>query len=484
MTIHDLIVRVNQRFGLVRADPRDLTLTDFKRRVFRGYQNAPHLALLDAHLTAVTRHIETAGADGIGHLIIALPPRHGKTLLTSQLYPAWHLGRNPAHSVILASYGATLAHKNSRAVRNLVARQRYRDLFPGVGLAADSQKVDSWRIAHYEGGMDAVGVGGGVTGKGAHLIIVDDPVKSREEAESQTMRDKVWDWFTDDLYTRREPGAGVIVIMTRWHSDDLVGRLLQREAEKWTLTRLPAIAEDDDPLGRKVGAPLWKRRFSSAALDDIRGLMGDYSWSALYQQRPIPAQGNIFKRGRLMPFVDDVPAMEEVVRFWDLAMSAATSADYTVGVKIGRGVDGHYYVLDVARAQLDWGSVVPFLARVMLADGESVAQGVEQTGFMARAVQELNADERLHGHQVWGYPVDTDKLTRALPFAAKCGAGLVRVVNAGWSADFIDELCSFPNSAHDDQVDASSGAWAMLGAGFTDFGSIAYAGYGTLDGEY
>jgi predicted phage terminase large subunit-like protein len=445
-----------------------ISLTDFKRQLYRRYLHGTHLDALDHLLTQVTRYVETRGREGIGRAIIEMPPRHGKTVTTSRLYPTWHLGRNPDHRIILVSYGATLAEKNSRYARNLIQSPRYTDLFPHVRLAKDSKAADAWDLDGYEGGMDAMGIGGGVTGKGSHVLIIDDPIKNREEAESETYREKVWDSFSDDLYTRLEPGGAVVVMATRWHVDDLIGRLLRTEPEKWHRLNMPAI--DDD------GNALWAERFPIDVLRDIEATLGPYSWSALYQQNPTPAEGGIFKYAWFENRVSQPPEIVRAARFWDLAMSEKTTADYTVGWKMGQATDGHYYVLDVTRGQVEWGDLTEFMAQTILADGASVAQGIEEKGFMARAIQNLNADPRLHGYSVWGYPVDKDKVTRALPFAAKCAAGLIHMVNAHWTEAAIEELCSFPHGANDDQVDAASGAWTMLDEGLgVEYGAVNYA---------
>jgi predicted phage terminase large subunit-like protein len=446
--------------------------------------HADHLRVIDYTLEQCTRHAETAGREGLSHVIFEMPPRHGKTQTISRLYPAWHLGKFPDHRVILASYGATLAYRNSRYARNLLATDRYRQVFGGVELDPGSRAVDTWELAGHEGGMDAAGVGGGLTGKGGHIIIVDDPVKSREEAESETYRDKVYHWFTEDLYSRREPGAAVIVVMTRWHMDDLVGRLLRDDRRKWERIRFPAIAEPADQLGRAEGDALWPDRYPLDVLRDIEATMGPYPWAALYQQNPVPAEGGVFKRAWFSTVQRMfIPGLTQVVRFWDLAMSSKTAADFTVGVLMGMGDDGRIYVLDVKRIQAEWGDVVPFVAQVALEDGPGVQIGVEEAGYTSRAVQELQQDARLHSFGIWGYPVDKDKLTRALPFAARCAAGNVSVVEAGFTGAYLDEMCSFDKGAHDDQVDASSGAYAMLDGGLFEGGlniaeNVSY-GFGT-----
>ena len=445
----------------------------FKRDIYKRYQRADHLDAIDEALMQAVMYVESEGQDGRGFQIINMPPRHGKTLTISRLFPPYVLGMHPDWRVILSSYGATLAYKNSRAARNIIQSPVYQQWFPRVQLAEGSRAVDAWDIAGHEGGLDAMGVGGGVTGKGGQIIIIDDPVKSREEAESETYRDKVWDWFTDDLYTRREPYAAIILMMTRWHMDDLAGRCLNEEPDKWHVLSLPAKAEANDPLGRVQGEALWQERYPVHVLNDIEETLAPYSFAALYQQSPVPAEGGLFKRS-WFAIVRDKPESVFAARFWDLAMSEKTAADYTVGVRIEFCKDGHYYVTDVARAQLEWGDVTPFLADVIMRDGSAVAQGVEEKGFMSRAITELNADPRLHGYSIMGYPVDTDKLRRALPFAAKLAAGHVSLLQAHWNQAYIEELCSFPSGVNDDQVDSSSGAWAMQDAQSLLYGAMHY----------
>lgn len=447
----------------------------FKQAIYRRYLHAPHLDLIDQRLAEAMRFVDTDGAEGQAFHIFEMPPRHGKTVTISRLFPPYVLGCRPDWRIILSSYGATLAQKNSRAARNIIRSPLYQQRFPGVELAHDSKASDAWDINGNEGGVDAMGVGGGVTGKGAQIIIIDDPVKSREEAESEVYRDKVWDWYTDDLFTRREPNGAIIVVMTRWHEDDLVGRLLKNQPDKWKRLRLPAIAEPDDELGRSEGAALWSERYPIDALRDIAATLGEYSFSALYQQRPVPAEGGIFKRAWFHR-VSRPPTILHAVRYWDLAMSEKTSADYTAGVKYGIAEDGHRYVLDVVHERIDWGDLTERLAAVMLDDGVQVAQYVENKGYMSRAIQALNVDHRLHGFQIWGVDVDTDKLTRALPAAAKAASGVVHVVENFWTDAFIDELCSFPYGAHDDQVDAFAGAEAAIGDQMTEAtGGLNYA---------
>lgn len=482
-----VLLQVNPRLAREEQARRRLRndLSLYKFYMYKRYEHPKHLAEFDHWLMQIALHVETQGKQGIAFLISEMPPRHGKTLTLSRFFPTWFLGRNPEYRVMNVAYGATLAEKSSRLARNLIGSPWYRAIFPGVELDPQSKASDAWNFLDREGGMDAMGVLGGATGKGAHVLLLDDLLKNREEAESETIRNKVWDALTDDLLTRLEPGGAVVLNATRWHEDDPIGRALKYLKEiygdKMVRIRFPAYAEADDILGRAEGDALWPDRYPLDTLKRIESTMGEYSWSALYQQNPVPAEGGIFKRSWFdspeHPLINNPPQMVYVYRYWDLAMSEKTSADFTAGVKIGQGTDGKWYILDVKHARIDWGDLTKFLADTILADGASVQQGIEKKGYMSRAITDLNSDPRFRGYAIFGYDVDTDKVTRALPFAAQCGAGNVYAVNAGWTQSYLDELCSFPMGAHDDQVDASSGVWAMtaLGDAIAAVGSSSYA---------
>lgn len=454
--------------------------------MWKRYKHAPHLQVFDEHLMQVVRYIESGGKEGIAFLLSEMPPRHGKSLTLTRFLPPWFIGRNPDYRVMSVSYAASLANRSSRGSRTIMLMDRYKAIFSDVEIDPLSRAADAWNLLDHEGGMDAMGVLGGATGKGAHLLLADDLIKNREEAESEVIREKTWDAFTDDLLTRLEPGGAVVLNATRWHQDDPNGRALLKlkhiYGDKFVHLRFPAVAEENDLLGRALGDALWPDRYPLQVLRRIEQTMGPYSWSALYQQRPTPAEGGIFKRAWFHK-VSSVPDIVHTVRYWDLAMSSKETADYTVGVKIGQGIDGHYTILDVTRFQMEWGDVVPKIAEVAIADGANVLIGVEEAGFMSRAITELNQDHRLHGYAVFGYPVDKDKVTRALPFAARLSAGNVSVLDTHWTDDYLDEMCSFPNGTHDDQIDASSGAYAMIGNSMVD-GALSYATEDTFAGSY
>jgi predicted phage terminase large subunit-like protein len=436
----------------------------FCRVVYRPYQHAPHIALIAAALADVARYIETQGRKGVGRLRIELPPRHGKSQLVARLFPAWIMGRNPDLRLILASHGAQLSESHSRYIRNTIRTSAYASTFPNVRLAADSAAREAWDIADpHMGGLLAVGTGGSVTGRGAGLIVCDDLVKSREEVESEAARNKLWDWYTSDLLTRQEPGAAIVHIGTRWHTDDILGRLdMQDTDEQWTVIRLPALAEDGDPLGRAPGSALWPDRFGVRALEAQRESMGDYAFSALYQQAPVPSSGGVFTRDKF--HIVDAPTVKitDRVRFWDLAISTKAGADYTVGTLIGQTEDRRYVVLDVQRFRLGWQAVMDRIAQTAREDGVEVRIGIEQVLFSAAAPQQLLQRPDMHSHSITGVEVHKDKLTRALPFAARVDAGMVDVLRRAWTQQFLDEVCSFPNGRHDDQVDSAASAYEML----------------------
>jgi len=458
--------------------------TTYKGLIYKSYKHAPHLVLLDSYLQQVELYIRTQGVEGIGRLIVELPPRHSKTMSVSKLFPSWVMGRNPDKRIMLVSYGASLAEKNSRYVRNTINKLDYQRLFPGVRLSKDSAAVDAWDLEGYEGGCDALGIEGAATGKGAHLLICDDILKGRKTAESALQRDNIWETYSVDLYSRLEPGAAIIMVGTRWHIDDPVGRILKAEVdpdvdeagERWIRLRLPALAEEDDPLKRQVGEALWPWRYPVERLLKIRGVAGEYNWNALYQQRPVPAEGGLFKRANfnLIPSTA-VGELSYAARFWDLAMSSKTSADYSAGVLMGQGQDGRIKVLDVVRRQVEWDELAALMADTALRDGPGVMIGFEQAGYMSRAGQALSADPRLHHYGIWGYPKDKDKFTNALNFASRVGLKVVDVVEAQWTGNYLDELCSFDRGAHDDQVDASAGAYEMLDGGLPSESGLNYA---------
>jgi predicted phage terminase large subunit-like protein len=383
-----------------------------------------------------------------------MPPRHAKTSTVTVRFPVWWMERRPGLRVIVAGYNQVLANKFSRMSRKL-AHMR-------VGLREDRRAVEEWMTQNgcwYR----AVGVGGGITGMGADLIIIDDPIKSREEAQSLTYRERVWDWYTDDLYTRLEPGGVMILVMTRWHEDDLAGRILSSEdAENWRIVRLPALAEEGDLFGRWPGDALNPDRYPVDELLKIRAVLGSWAFEALYQQRPMPAEGGLFKREWFSKFVDAVPAQVEVrVRYWDKA-ATVDDGDYTVGVRVSRAADGIFYVEDVTRGRWSPGERDKVIRQCAEIDPPDTQIWIEQEPGSSGVDSVQALIKTLAGYSVWGDRVTGSKQVRAEPFAAQAEAGNVVLFKSHWNNIFLDELLVFPNGQHDDQVDAVSGAFSKL----------------------
>jgi predicted phage terminase large subunit-like protein len=406
------------------------------------------------HLTYLQYQLDRVTDGEVKRLIIQMPPRHGKSETATVRYPIYRLNMDPELRVIVGAYNATLAGKFSRKARR-IAQQA------GMPLSDERAAVEDWETPD-GGGFRAVGVGGGVTGQGGDLIIIDDPVKSREEAESEVYREKVWNWYTDDLYTRLEPGGSLILIMTRWHMDDLAGRILASEdGPNWTVVNLPALAIENDPLGRNPGEALCPERYDEPALASIRAVMTPYSWAALYQQDPRPREGNMFPRSKV-EIVDAVPAdLKLRVRYWD--KGGGPTGDPTAGVRMATNKERTvFYIEDVVHARVAIDDRNKLMRQTAEMDGRAVRGWVEQEpGSGGKESAQLTV-RAMSGFPYFAEPVSGDKVERADPLAAQWQAGNVKLVRGAWNKAYLDEMEAFPAGSHDDQVDASSGAFNKL----------------------
>ena len=411
--------------------------------------NLPHQQFVCKKLEQITRG-ETQ------RMMVFMPPRHGKSELVTIRYAAWRIARDPRLNIILASYSQKLANRFSRRVKRIVEQL--------VPMAEDRKAAEEWETK-MGGGMRAVGVCGGITGFGAGLVIIDDPIKSRNNAESLVRRENVAQWFNDDIYTRLEPEAPIILIQTRWHEDDLAGRLIREmeEGEKWEIVNLPALAEEGDPLGRKPGEALWKERFSEARLAAVHRRLGSYSFEALYQQRPIPRSGGLFKREWFSRIVERAPENLNWARGYDLAISQDTRADYTASFRCAFGKDNILYIADGFRQRLTYTQQRKFIAERIAAEVKTV-HGVESAMHGTAIVQDLVSSGVCRGKPLRSVRVTDDKWTRAHTWAPIAEVGSVVLVAGSWIKEFVDEACAFPASPHDDQVDAVSLAVSMLAA--------------------
>lgn len=385
-----------------------------------------------------------------------MPPRHTKTETVTVRYSAYRLEQDPTMNVILGSYNQHLANRFSRKIKRVVESR--------VELSKDRNAVEEWETED-GGGFRAVGVGGGITGFGGDLIMIDDPVKSREEADSEIYRNKCWDWFNDDLYTRLEPNASIILTMTRWHEDDLAGRLIHEMedgGEHWDIVKLPAVAEENDPLGRKIGEALCPIRYDTEALTRIKA-KSERSFQSLYQQHPTPREGLFFHVDKLQ-IVDAVPIDARRARGWDKAATAG-GGDWTAGPKLAKDKEGIIYIEDMARGQWDTATRDRTIRQTAEMDGRECKQVGEQEPGSGGKESAENFVRLLSGFPVKTYPATNAKEIRADPFSSQLNAGNVRLVRGPWNKTYIEELRAFPHGKHDDQVDGSSLAFNELNGG-------------------
>jgi predicted phage terminase large subunit-like protein len=420
---------------------------------------------LPRHLAMLNRLLLALAARTIPRLLVTLPPRHGKSTLLSQFFPAWYLGLHPERRVILTSYEADYAAGWGRKSRDVL--ERWGGQF-GVEVRRDSKAADRWELARHGGGMVTAGVGGPITGRGADVLIIDDPVKNAEQALSPTYRRRAVDWYASTAYTRLEPGGCVVLVMTRWHTEDLAGHVTEASPDglPWHVVNLPAVAEAGDALGRQPGEALWPERYPLAALADIRAAIGTYWFQSLYQQTPINREGGLFNPA-WFKVVDAAPAkLEKVVRYWDLAATEAADAsdpDWTVGVLMGRS-EGVYYVLDMQRMRGSPKKVEELLAWTAELDGTNVPVWIEQEGGASGKSLVSHYARLLAGYAVRPDKPEGDKVARANPLAAQAEAGNVRLVRGSWNRAWTDEMGGFPFASHDDIVDATGGAFRQLTA--------------------
>lgn len=406
-------------------------------------------------------------------LMVFLPPRWGKSELTSRILPGWVLGRYPDWNVGIVSYGAELAEELSADARRIVLDDPYRELFgatyaPDTGSSVEidrqSKAVNHWRIAGRRGGLRAVGVGGALTGRGFDICLIDDPVKGRKEADSDLYRDDLWRWYQGTLRTRLEPGGGLLIIQTRWHHDDLSGRLLRDNSGQWEVVSLPAIAGENDLLGRLVGDPLDPARFDTDALEQIKRDISSRDWIAQYQQQPTPDEGAIFQRDwfRIEPL--DLRPMGNIIQAWDTAFSEKREADYSVCTtwRVYTYPSGgqEYQLLNVYRARLSFPAL---REKVYQAAGVWRPHRIiiEDIGSGKSLVQELRNST---GLPIVTYRPDRDKVARAHAVTGLFEAGRV-VLNkdAPWLETYLQEMMQFPAGDHDDQVDSTTMALAVAG---------------------
>jgi predicted phage terminase large subunit-like protein len=417
---------------------------------------AKHHKLLISKLEGVDR-------GEIPRLMVMMPPGSAKSTYASILFPPWFLGRNPKHSIIGASHAGELAERFGRRVRNLCGSAEFRRIF-GFGLSGDNAAAGRWETER-GGEYYAVGVDASVTGRRADLGIIDDPVKGRAEADSATTRQRVWDWYKADFWPRLKPGGRIVLILTRWHEDDLAGRLLAEQAvggEQWDVLALPAEAGQDDPLGRAPGELLWPEWFTPAmfaeAKRDVR------NWSALYQQQPTPDSGDYFKADWIR-WYDRAPDIR-TLRTYGASDYAVTSAggDYTVHGVIGVDPNDDIYLLDWWRDQTDSQQWIEAFLDLM--ERWQPLMWAEEQGQILRSLGPFIAKRQME-RRIYGYrrafTSSHDKETRAQAIRGRLAMGKVYFPRQSlWATDLVEEMLRFPAGRNDDQVDVLSLIGRML----------------------
>lgn len=400
-------------------------------------------------------------------LMLMMPPRHGKSEIVSRRFPAYAFGRFPNLSIIGTAYAADLAGRNNRDVQRIIDSDEYSRLFPDTtlnGPKSTSQGIflrnsEIFEIVNHNGVYRSAGVGGGITGMGGDVLIIDDPVKDRAEADSPTVRNKIYDWYTSTLYTRLAPGGGILIIMTRWHTDDLCGRLLESmkkgEGDKWTVIEYPAIATRDEEY-RKQGEALHPERYSFKQLTKIKSAVGNRDWEALYQQRPTIDGGTVIKE-EWLKFYTVLPSKFDVlITSWDMTFKDTASSDFVVGQVWGRkGAD--CYLVDQVRARMSFTETIDEFIKLAQKYPKALRKLVEDKANGPAVIDVLK-------HSVQGIiPIEPDgsKVARAYAVTPMFEAGNVYLPVpeiAPWIKEYILELTQFPVVAHDDQVDATTQA--------------------------
>ncbi len=442
-------------------------LLDFTQYRFPSYKT-------NWHHTKLAEALERVENGQLKRLIVNMPPRHGKSELVSVNFPAWAMGKDKDRSIMAASYGAALAQDFGRKVRNIMDDQDYKVLF-NTRLAEDSQAKGSW-ATNGRGEYNAVGVGGSLTGKGAGILIIDDPVKNREEADSEVVSESIWDWYRSTALTRLTPDGAVVIVMTRWGDNDLVGRILEEQKSlglnDWEIITLPAIAEHDEEF-RKEGEPLWGDHYTLQGLEETRLAIGSYEFASQYQQNPVNKETQIFKRElfRYMTFEELKQKQTSCYITIDSAMSKKKNSDYT-GVCINWVDNENLWHLKAYRVKVDPAELIQLIFDLHAAY-KPIAIGLEET-MMTQAIDPFLTVEMARRNVFPNVlPVKhggVNKEVRIKGLLPRYDRGFIYHIT-GMCNDLERELERFPSSAHDDVMDAT--AYQVFIAEVTD-GSFDY----------
>lgn len=467
-------------YGAVTTDDLVLLRERRRRRATSTDGVVPSLAAFVESTTQITlegwqrvicTRLERLASEQGQRILIHGPPQAGKSIIISQRFPAWMMGKYPAGRIRLACYNLTHAERFSKVNLSIMQSSEYQQQFPSPDVRVPEHvSAEEWSTAARARMLDAnpsfkaLGLGTGFTGLGVDTLILDDPYKNRQDALSETINASVWGWWSDVVLPRMNPATNVVVMFHRWQDNDLAGRLLEQGG--WEYLRFAAIADggDDDPMERGEGE-LLSPRYPLAYLEEMKRKQGS-SFYALYQGTPRAPEGDYFKRGWFGTPVGALPIGCTFVRYWDLAGGTSGQADYTAGVLMARDKEGYYYVVDVQHGR--WAASernATILQRAHLDKQQhgAVKTYIEQAPGLSKEPTE-DLVRQLAGFPVYADKVTKDKASRAEPFQAQAQASNVRLLDADWNGIYLDELCAFPTGTHDDLVDASSGAFNQLAA--------------------
>ena len=423
-----------------------------------GYKHGKHTRFLARKM----QEIEEKHARGIATFtIVCMPPRHSKSYTITETFPSWFIGKDKRRRVIQVSYGVALARKFGLA--NLRKMETIAGRIFDVQIDPRKAAATNWELAGHNGGMVSTGIGSAITGEGSDLLLIDDPIRNRKDANSKTYRDSLWSEWKSTLSTRLQPGGSVIVILTRWHEDDLAGRILKEDARDWEVIKMPAIAQENDILGREPGEPLWAENgFDKEWAEKTKLSAGAMDWASLYQQDPKPLQGALFKRS-YWKFYEKMPAassFERIIFSWDCTFKDLDTSDYVVGQVWGkRGAD--FYLLDQTRAKMGITATMRAIEALKSKWHTGIGVYVEDKANGTAVIEMLkNKISGINAVNPSGGKVD-----RAQAVAPVFEAGNVYLPDpklAPWINDYMNEMAAFPVGEHDDQVDATTQAINIL----------------------
>lgn len=417
-----------------------------------AYKHARHTLFMCQKLQAVER-------GEIKRLMIFMPPRHSKSQTVSETFPSWYLGRNPDRRVMLISYGDQLAKMFGRKNRQKI-EEFGSDIF-NQRIDKFDASVNAWSLDGRTGGMLSQGIEASLTGHGASLLIIDDPIRNREVASSKTQRDKIYDEYKSSIMTRLTGDGRVILIQTRWHEDDLAGAILANEPNKWDVVSLPAFADESDPLGRAQGEPLWAENgFDAKWLEETKASIGNLAFASLYQQRPTPDEGNIIRR-HWLKYYDTVPAkFEEQVISLDASFKGNEDSDYCAFTVWGR-IGAEKYLLDIVREKLNFPQTILVLKQLIAKYPRAASKLIEDKANGSAIIDFLKRE--ISG--IIPVTPKESKVARLFAVSPQFEAGNVFLPNEKLCPlifDYANELTTFPNSKHDDMADSTSQALNYL----------------------